>query len=321
MTDSSSAAITGVFPVLPTPFDAAGAPDMASLSTLVRYLLRCGVDGMTFPGVASEVATLSEAERTELTAQVIREVAGRVPVVAGVSSNDVGVTLRLARQAAGQGAAALMVAAPGALKTATEQIDHFKAIAAEVPGTALMLQNVPPPAGAGLDPAVLLEILAAVPTIRYIKEEALPSGQRLSEVLARAPASLLGVLGGAGGRYITDELRRGAGKDAGGLRVALDDGTALAAGATETPAAGTPLVFGIRPEHLQVVPVADGQLRAEVLVAERLGGETYFHARVADRPVIARMTGDSGVSVGETVGLAFDPAQAHCFVPDGRRLQ
>ena len=108
---------------------------------------------------------------------------------------------------------------------------------------------------------------------------------------------------------------------AGGLRVALDDGTALAAGATETPAAGTPLVFGIRPEHLQVVPVADGQLRAEVLVAERLGGETYFHARVADRPVIARMTGDSGVSVGETVGLAFDPAQAHCFVPDGRRLQ
>jgi ABC-type sugar transport system ATPase subunit len=108
---------------------------------------------------------------------------------------------------------------------------------------------------------------------------------------------------------------------AGGLRVALDDGTALAAGATETPAAGTPLTFGIRPEHLQVVPVADGQLRAEVLVAERLGGETYFHARVADRPVIARMTGDSGVSVGETVGLAFDPAQAHCFVPDGRRLQ
>ena len=210
MTTARQAAITGVFPVLPTPFDAAGTPDATGLATLVRYLLRSGVDGMTFPGVASEVATLSESERAELTGLVIREVAGRVPVVAGVSSNDAAVTLRLARLAAEQGAAALMVAAPAALKTSAEQIAHFQAIAAAVPGTALMLQNVPPPAGAGLDPAVLLEILAAVPEIRYIKEEALPSGQRLTEVLARAPASLLGVLGGAGGRYITDELRRGA---------------------------------------------------------------------------------------------------------------
>lgn len=210
MTIARQAAITGVFPVLPTPFDAAGAPDATGLATLVRYLLRSGVDGMTFPGVASEVATLSESERAELTALVIREVAGRVPVVAGVSSNDPAVTLRLARLAAEQGAAALMVAAPAGLKTSAEQIAHFQALAAAVPGTALMLQNVPPPAGAGLDPAVLLEILAAVPQIRYIKEEALPSGQRLTEVLARAPASLLGVLGGAGGRYITDELRRGA---------------------------------------------------------------------------------------------------------------
>jgi 4-hydroxy-tetrahydrodipicolinate synthase len=73
-----------------------------------------------------------------------------------------------------------------------------------------MLQNVPLPVGAGLDPEVLLEILAAVPSIRYIKEETLPSGQRLTELLARGPASLVGVFGGAGGRYITDELRRGA---------------------------------------------------------------------------------------------------------------
>ena len=105
-----------------------------------------------------------------------------------------------------------------------------------------------------------------------------------------------------------------------GLQVALDDGTVLTASASETLAAGTPLNFGVRPEHLRVVGADAGQLRAEVLVAERLGGETYFHVRVADRPVIARVNGDSGVGVGETVGLAFDPAQAHCFVPDGRRV-
>ena len=204
------AAIAGVFPVLPTPFDDAGQPDLASLRTLVRYLLRSGVDGITYPGVASEVSQLREAERARLTAVVLEEVAGRVPVIAGASSNELALTLRLAQGAVAQGAAALMVAAPANLQGTAAQVAHFSAIAQALPGTPIMLQNVPPPAGAGLEPEVLLQILAAVPAVRYIKEEALPSGQRLTAVASRAPASLLGVFGGAGGRYITDELRRGA---------------------------------------------------------------------------------------------------------------
>ena len=202
--------ISGVYPVLPTPFQADGKADIASLRTLVRYLITSGVDGITYPGVASEVAQLTEAERVALMGVVLEEVAGRVPVIAGVSSKDLDHTLRLAHSAISHGASALMIAAPAGLPDTAAQRAHFSAIARDLPGTAIMLQNVPPPAGAGLEPEVLLEILQAVPSIRYIKEETLPSGQRLSAVKARAPASLLGVFGGAGGRYITDELRRGA---------------------------------------------------------------------------------------------------------------
>ncbi len=202
--------ISGVYPVLPTPFQADGQADIASLRTLVRYLIASGVDGITYPGVASEVAQLSEVERVQLMAVVLDEVAGRVPVIAGVSSKDLDQTLRLAHGAIAHGAIALMVAAPAGLPGTQALVAHFSAIARAVPGIAIMLQNVPPAAGAGLEPGVLLEILQAVPAIRYIKEETLPSGQRLSAVKTRAPASLLGVFGGAGGRYITDELRRGA---------------------------------------------------------------------------------------------------------------
>ena len=202
--------LAGVFPVLPTPFDEAMQTDTAGLQVLVRYLLQSGVDGITYPGVASEVSHLSEPERVQLTAMVLKEVAGRVPVIAGVSSTDLPMTLRLASSAVAQGAAALMVAAPANLQGTQAQVAHFSAIAQALPGTAIMLQNVPAPAGAGLEPEALLEILAAVPAVRYIKEETLPSGQRLSAVSANAPASLVGVFGGAGGRYITDELRRGA---------------------------------------------------------------------------------------------------------------
>ena len=202
--------LAGVFPVLPTPFDAEGHADEAALRRLARYLLHCGVDGMTYPGVASEVGQLTLPERRQLTIAVLDEVAGRVPVIAGVSSSESATTIELARDAITRGAAALMVAAPPDRPTAAAQIEYFSAVAQAVPNAALMLQNVPPPVGAGLEPGAVLQVLEAVPSIRYVKEETLPSGQRLSVLRAQAPSSLLGVFGGAGGRYITDELRRGA---------------------------------------------------------------------------------------------------------------
>lgn len=202
--------MTGVYPVLPTPFHSDGSPDTVGLRTLVRYLLSSGVDGMTYPGVASEVSSLSEEERLELTAIVLEEVGARVPVIVGASSGDPGITVRLARAADADGASALMVAAPPNLQSAAQQIAYFQALSKAAPTIPLMLQNVPQPTGAGLDPETVLEILRAVPSIAFVKEETLPSGQRLSAVLAGAPSTLSGVFGGAGGRYITDELRRGA---------------------------------------------------------------------------------------------------------------
>jgi len=210
MTDATPGRLSGVFPVLPTPFDTHGAPDVDALRVLVRYLLAAGVDGLTFPGVASEVATLDLAERQQLVGVVLSEVAGRVPVIVGASSSDSTTTISLARSATLSGCQVLMVAAPPDRPTLAQQIAYFSEIAAAVPAAELMLQNVPPPVGAGLDPLILLQVMAAVPAIRYVKEETLPSGQRLSALLQAEPAGLAGVFGGAGGRYITDELRRGA---------------------------------------------------------------------------------------------------------------
>jgi 4-hydroxy-tetrahydrodipicolinate synthase len=201
--------LSGIFPVLPTPFDAHGAPDEASLRRLVRYLVASGADGATYPGVASEVGELTSDERLRLVAVVQDELAGRLPLIVGISSTSVETSAMLARDAQARGAAAFMVAAPADRKDTAGQVAFFSELAGRV-SAPIMLQNVPPPAGAGLTPDTLMPILEAVPSIAYVKEETLPSGQRLTQVRSRAPASLLAVFGGAGGRYVTDELRRGA---------------------------------------------------------------------------------------------------------------
>ena len=202
-------ALNGVIPVLPTPFHADGTVDEAGLRRLVRYLLRCGVDGMTYPGVASEFAELSLAERVQLTRAVLDEVGGQVPVVVGGTAAGWDATREvLDALGALRGASALMVADRPQLPV-DGQIAFFRQVAAHV-DLPIMLQNVPAPVGAGLSAADVLAVVREVPQIAYVKEETLPSGQRLTQVREQAPASLRGVLGGAGGRYITDEIRRGA---------------------------------------------------------------------------------------------------------------
>jgi len=106
-----------------------------------------------------------------------------------------------------------------------------------------------------------------------------------------------------------------------GVELSIADACSVLSQCIERPAPGTSLTFGVRPEHLQVVAATQSALQGVVAVTERMGGETYLHIAVAQRNVIAKISGDSSVGVGDTVGLRFDPAQAHFFLPDGRRLR
>ena len=202
--------LAGVFPVLATPFHPDGSPDEEGLRAIARYVISAGADGVVFPGVASEFESLTPQERDTLSDIVASEARGRAAFVVGGSSPDPAVSEAVARRASGQGAAAIMVMAP---KTITEQdavIAFFARVAQAAGAVPIMLQNAPPPAGSGLPVAVVAAVARAVPQIAYVKEEAMPSGARITQMLASAPPTLRGVFGGAGGRYITDELARGA---------------------------------------------------------------------------------------------------------------
>ena len=60
---SDARTFSGVFPVLATPFRQDGSPDEAGLVAITRYAIGAGVDGVVYPGVASEYETLTRPER------------------------------------------------------------------------------------------------------------------------------------------------------------------------------------------------------------------------------------------------------------------
>ena len=211
---SPAPVIHDVCPVLATPFGADGRPDAASLRSVVEFAIAAGADAVVYPGVASEVEQLTDAEREQLLEVVSATVRGRVPLVAGASANDEATTLRHLAHAERLSAAAAMVMAPPRFAgDVAALIDHYRSLGESVM-VPIMLQNAPPPAGGGYDASAVAQVVARVPAVRYVKEEAQPCGQRITALLAQPDLTsarhFAGVMGGAGARYLIDELTRGA---------------------------------------------------------------------------------------------------------------
>lgn len=202
--------LAGVFPVLPTPFTPEDAVDEAAFRRLIDFAVEAGVDGIVFPGMASEVETLSAAERGRLVAVLGLHLAGRLPFIVGASHADPTESAARAREGIAAGAvAAMIMAPPQAGQEVAAHIAYYATVAAGAPGLAIMLQNAPAPNGAALKPEAVAAVAAGVPAIRYVKEETLPCGQHVTRILAAA-TTLDGVMGGAGARFVLDELARGA---------------------------------------------------------------------------------------------------------------
>ncbi|MBZ6077218.1 dihydrodipicolinate synthase family protein [Microvirga puerhi] len=203
--------LKGILPVLPTPFAADGSVDHDAMERIVDFALASGVDGVVFPGFASEVDELDGRERGSLLRLVVDRVAGRVPVIAGASAPSAEEAIAHAREAVAAGVRIVMIQAPKSVGVTAEAVAAFYgAIAQAVPEIEIVLQNAPAPRGSDLKPDVILTIASGNPAITYVKEETLPAGPAITAILKNKPAHLKGVIGGGGARYVIDEYRRGA---------------------------------------------------------------------------------------------------------------
>ncbi|MFF8595361.1 dihydrodipicolinate synthase family protein [Streptomyces sp. NPDC015220] len=161
--------LRGVVPPVCTPLDAAGEVDTVSLSRLVEHLIGGGVHGLFALGSTSEVAYLTDEQRSTVLETVVNTVDGRVPVLAGVIDTTTNRVLDHAREAAQLGADALVATAPFYTRTHPREISgHFRRIRERV-DLPLFAYDLPVSVHSKLSPALVLD-LAADGTLAGIKD-------------------------------------------------------------------------------------------------------------------------------------------------------
>ncbi|MDA8052039.1 MAG: dihydrodipicolinate synthase family protein [Rhodospirillales bacterium] len=163
--------IHGIIPPVTTPFDPDGAIDFTAARTQVRWMLRQGVHGLAVGGSTGEGHTLDPDEFRRLIAEAVEEVAGKLPVIAGIIVDSTRDAIRRGKAVADLGVAALQVTPVHYLFRPDDEamLAHFRAIT-EATGVPVIIYNVVP--WSYLSPTLLCRIMREVPGVIGVKQSA-----------------------------------------------------------------------------------------------------------------------------------------------------
>ncbi|MDD2060976.1 4-hydroxy-tetrahydrodipicolinate synthase [Pseudomonas sp. GD03860] len=161
--------IAGSMVALVTPMDAQGRLDWDSLSKLVDFHLKNGTHAIVAVGTTGESATLDVDEHIEVIKAVVKQVDGRIPVIAGTGANSTSEAVHLTQNAKDAGADACLLVVPYYNKPTQEGLyQHFKHIA-EAVDIPQILYNVPGRTSCDMQAETVIR-LSTVPNIIGIKE-------------------------------------------------------------------------------------------------------------------------------------------------------
>jgi len=147
----------GAATALATPFDENGI-DYLAFAKMIDFQLTNGIDALVVCGTTGESSTLSDTEKRELIDFAVRQVRGRVPVIAGTGGNDTKRACLLSEYAAGAGADALLVVTPYYNKCTQKGLVNYYNDIAKASSLPFIAYSVPSRTGMRIEPETALKI-------------------------------------------------------------------------------------------------------------------------------------------------------------------
>jgi 4-hydroxy-tetrahydrodipicolinate synthase len=159
----------GVIPAMITPLLDQNTLDHPGLERLIEHILGGGANGLFILGTTGEAPALSYNLRAELIERTCRQVAGRVPVMVGITDTAFTESVNLAQKAQEAKAQAVVVSAPYYFPAAQEELlDYLLDLAAVLP-LPVFLYNAPTNTHHTLDPELVRQA-AAIPNVLGLKD-------------------------------------------------------------------------------------------------------------------------------------------------------
>ncbi|MDB5612609.1 MAG: hypothetical protein JWQ22_262, partial [Devosia sp.] len=203
----------GVYIIAVTPFTDDGAVDWNSVDRMVDFYEEKGVTGLTILGLLGEAPKLTSEESRGIAKRVIDRIAGRLPVVVGVTAPGLAPMRELAESVMDMGASGVMVAPPWTTKTDDQAYAFYASVGDALGKTPWVLQDYPLTTNVTIAPKVIERIVRDVPTCVMLKHEDWPGLSKIGALRASSDQGemrRISILCGNGGLFLPEEMARGA---------------------------------------------------------------------------------------------------------------
>lgn len=164
------AVFTGAGVAIVTPFKANREVDYEKFAELIEFQIAEGTDAIIVCGTTGESSTLTHEEHLDVIRYCVKQVAGRIPVVAGTGSNCTETAIYLSTEAEKAGADGLLLVSPYYNKATQKGLYmHYKAVADSVK-IPCIIYNVPSRTGCNVLPETVVKLCTEVENIVGVKE-------------------------------------------------------------------------------------------------------------------------------------------------------
>ncbi len=199
---------SGIYSIPVTPFNEDKSIDFKSLRNCIEYFIDKKTDGILLPVNVSEASKLSDTEKNQILEEAIKVTEGKIPIIAGVTSSSTEHVLERSKYAEQLGITSIMAMPPMGYASEKDFYKFYEELSKGIKSD-IWIQNNKLPAGPTVPNNTLIKIINEIENVDYLKEESANSSQAHTIVKDNCKENLKSIMGGAGGRFIIDEYRRG----------------------------------------------------------------------------------------------------------------
>ena len=200
--------LSGIVPIVPTPFTANEEVDEEALKKLIDFAIGNGTEAVCLPAYASEFYKLSDEEKLRVVKVAVEHSAGRIQIVAQSNHPSLKVASKLAQVNVEAGADVVSIAVPRIFNLPENSVkEYLSGFLASVPNTPVLIQDFNP-GGVSISVQLIKELMEKHSNFKYLKLEE-PLCAPKFEAIIEATGGKIGLMEGWGGLYMLELVKVG----------------------------------------------------------------------------------------------------------------
>ncbi len=199
----NSPGLSGIVPIIPTPFTEKEEIDEQALRDLVEFAIKNGIKAACLPAYASEFYKLTDEEKLLVVKIAVEQAAGRMQIVAQCNNPAQKTAIKLAQANIASGANLISIAVPRLFGLPESSLfEYLSGFLAAIPNTPVLIQDFNP-GGASISVEFICKLMNEHSNFKYLKLEE-PLCAPKFEAIIKATNGKIGLLEGWGGLYMLE---------------------------------------------------------------------------------------------------------------------